>query len=82
MKLPALWIFSAFAAGVEIASLRAEPVRMWALVAAISIVLAAVILWRGRVSEAFALSFVAWGALGGLAASVEHATFPRIMFRD
>jgi predicted membrane metal-binding protein len=76
MKLPALWIFSAFAAGVETASLRTEPVRAWGIAVVVAILLAGLILWRGRSSEALGLSLLAWCALGGLAATVERSTVP------
>jgi competence protein ComEC len=76
MKLPALWIFAAFAAGVGISSLRPEPVKMWAIAAAISIVLASMVLWRNHSSGALALGLLAWCSLGGLAASVERSTIP------
>ena len=76
MKLPALWIFSAFAVGVEIASLRTEPVRVWGATAAIAILLAGLSLWRGRSLAALGLSLLAWCALGGLGATVERSTIP------
>jgi competence protein ComEC len=81
MKLPALWILGAFAAGVGIASRWPGSLRLWAVGAALGI-LAGLILaagfsaWRRSVSAAWVCALFAWLAIGGLAASVERATVP------
>jgi Domain of unknown function (DUF4131) len=81
MKLPALWILSAFAAGVGIAGRWQGSPRLWVVGAAVGI-LAGVILaagfsaWRRSVSAAWVRALFAWLAIGRLAASVERATVP------
>jgi Domain of unknown function (DUF4131) len=74
MKLPALWIVAAFAAGVEISSRWPETVRMWAIASAILILLATAVLWRKRTREVLVIALLAWCSLGGLAGAVERAT--------
>jgi ComEC/Rec2-related protein len=81
MKLPALWILGAFAAGIGIAGLWPGSLRLWAVGAALGI-LAGVILaagfsaWRHSFSAGWVCALFAWLAIGGLAASVERATVP------
>jgi competence protein ComEC len=81
MKLPALWILGAFAAGVGIAGRWPGSLRLWAVGAALEIlagvILAADILsWRHCAAAAWVCALAAWLAIGGLAASVERATVP------
>jgi competence protein ComEC len=80
MKLPALWIATAFVGGIALASrpsitMHAQ-LRIWLLTAAASIILGAIIAWRGRVATAWALALIAWFALGGLAFGLERASLP------
>jgi competence protein ComEC len=76
MKLPALWIAGAFAAGIALASRGPEELRAWLLVAVAAMLAAALLVWRGRIVPAWALALVAWFALGGLARSIERASVP------
>ncbi len=81
MKLPALWILGAFAAGIGIAGRWPGSLRLWAVGAALGI-LAGVILaagfsaWRHSFSAGWVCALFAWLAIGGLAAIVERATVP------
>ncbi|MGH9685871.1 MAG: ComEC/Rec2 family competence protein [Candidatus Acidiferrales bacterium] len=76
MKLPALWIAAAFAAGIAIAVRWPESLRVWLIVAAATIVMGALTAWRGSVATAWAVALIAWVALGGLAAGLERASVP------
>jgi hypothetical protein len=81
MKLPALWILSAFVLGIGIAARWPASLRLWAVVAALGIlgggILAAGLLaWRHGVAVAWVLAIFAWIAIGGLAVSVERASVP------
>jgi competence protein ComEC len=81
MKLPALWILAAFAAGIGIAGRWPGSPRLWAVVAASGILIGGIVVagflsWRGSVAAAWVFAMVAWAAIGGLAASVERATIP------
>ncbi len=81
MKLPALWILAAFAAGTWVAELWPGSPKLWAVVAASGILIGGILvagfwLWRDSVAVAWVFALVAWAAIGGLAASVERATVP------
>ena len=76
MKLPALWIVAAFAAGIAIATRWPGPLKLW-LTAAVAAMLSrrgACCGVRKRVA-AWVLALVAWAALGG--ARNRHGTRPR-----
>ena len=76
MRLPALWIAAAFAAGIELASRWPHSVTLW-LVATMAAVLAgAILLWRAGTAAAWVLALVAWAAVGGVAATCERASVP------
>jgi len=81
MKLPALWILAAFAAGIGAAKRWPGSLELWAVVAALGILGGAILVagflsWRGSVAGAWFFALLAWAAIGGLAASVERATVP------
>jgi competence protein ComEC len=80
MKLPALWIAAAFAAGIGIAGrLHASPV-VWAAATIAAIVLGAILAWPKsspiRLAAGWIFALVAWLALGGLATNVERIKVP------
>jgi competence protein ComEC len=76
MKLPALWIAAAFAAGIGIASRWQASPKIWCAVAAAAITLGIVLIWRSRAAFAWCFALIAWLALGGLAIGVERAAVP------
>ncbi len=84
MKLPALWMLAAFAAGIGIAERWPGSPRLW-VVAAVAAILLGVTLAalagagfarRHFVTLASICALAAWLALGGLARSVELAGIP------
>ena len=77
MKLPALWIFAAFAAGIGIAMRWSASPGLWAAAVTFAILCAAIFVWRNYSSPAWILALLAWLALGGLALAVEHSTVPK-----
>lgn len=81
MKLPALWILAAFAAGIGVAERWPMAPKLWAEVATSGILfggtlVAGFMAWRGSVAVAWFFALLAWVAIGGLAAGVERATVP------
>ena len=81
MKLPALWILGAFAAGIGIAGRWPGSPRLWAVGAASGILFggmlaAGFLSWRHCAAVAWVCALLAWSAMGGLAFSVERATVP------
>jgi len=81
MKLPALWILTAFVAGIGAAERWPATPKLWAVVAASGVlaggILAAGFLrWRHCAVAAWVFALVAWAAIGGLAAGVERAAVP------
>ncbi|MGB8799144.1 MAG: DNA internalization-related competence protein ComEC/Rec2 [Candidatus Acidiferrales bacterium] len=81
MKLPALWILAAFAAGIGIAGRWPGELKLWAVVAGLGILGGGILMtrffsWRGLVALAWVFALLAWAAIGGLAANVETATVP------
>jgi competence protein ComEC len=77
MKLPALWIFAAFASGVGIAMRWPSSPRLWATAVIFAILSGVIFAWRNYVIPAWILVLVAWLAVGGLAFGVERSTVPR-----
>jgi competence protein ComEC len=77
MKLPALWIAAAFAAGIAV-SLRFAviPLRAWIAFALAAILLGVLLCWRNRLAAAWVAALTAWAMLGGLASSIERAAVP------
>lgn len=76
MKLPALWIASAFALGIALALHWPGNLRSWLFLGAAAMVAAALLLWRNRLPAAWTLALLAWIALGGLASGIERASVP------
>ena len=77
MKLPALWIAAAFAAGIEASRLAGPPVAACAICAATAVVTASLLLWLRREPFACAIAWtfalLAWAATGATARGIEHA---------
>jgi competence protein ComEC len=81
MKLPALWILAAFAAGIGVAERWPASLKLWAMAAALGILMGGIFAagfpaWRHSAAIVWACALVAWLAIGGLALSVERATIP------
>jgi competence protein ComEC len=76
MKLPALWIAAAFAAGIGFATRMPVSVFAAAIAALVALLLSGIFLWRRFVAAAWALALVAWIALGVLAFGVERHAVP------
>ena len=80
MKLPALWIAAAFAAGIGIASRWTASPKVWAAAVGTAILLGVFLSWRAVWQKllpiAWMAALAAWMALGGLASSIQHATIP------
>ncbi len=76
MKLPALWIVVAFAAGAAVSNRWPGALHLWLAAALGAIVLGALLLWRARLAVAWTFALLAWIALGGLAAGIERAAVP------
>jgi len=81
MKLPALWILTAFAAGIGVAERWPATPKSWAVVAASGLLVGGIMFagflsWRVSAAEEWVFALVAWTAIGGLASSVERATVP------
>lgn len=76
MKLPALWIAAAFAAGIALSTARPGGLKLWLAATVGAILFAGVFVWRKNEAAAWTLALAAWMALGGLAASVERAAVP------
>jgi competence protein ComEC len=81
MKLPALWILAAFAAGIGVAERWPGEPKLWAMIAASAILIGGILVagfltWRRCAAVAWVFALAAWVAIGGLAASVERTTIP------
>jgi competence protein ComEC len=81
MKLPALRILVAFAAGIGVAERWPAAPKLWAVVAGLGILVGGILAagflsWRGSVAVAWVFALVAWTAIGGLASSVERVAVP------
>src|SRR5271156_3718727 len=77
MKLPAVWIFAAFASGIGIAMRWPGSVSLWAVAAGIAILAGAVLAWRNSVfPPAWIFALLAWSALGGFSVEIERVSIP------
>jgi hypothetical protein len=76
MKLPALWILVAFAAGIGIAARWPGSPRVWIVLAALLLFAGVGFACRGFVATAWVCALAAWLALGGFASGVERARIP------
>lgn len=73
MKLPALWIAAAFAAGIGLARHIEISVLTCATVAFAAILATSLMLWRKHAAVAWALALMAWAATGATSVSIERA---------
>jgi competence protein ComEC len=76
VKLPALWIVAAFAAGIGTASRWPASPGLWAAVAGGMIVAGGLFALRNRLAAAGIFALLAWFGTGALATGVERATVP------
>jgi hypothetical protein len=80
MKLPVVWMVTAFAAGIGLAGSWHAPSHTrlvaWGVAVAVAIALGSVFAWKKRAAAGWVFAVMAWVALGGLATSVERATVP------
>jgi competence protein ComEC len=76
MKLPALWIAAAFAAGIGTATRWQTSPKIWCAVTAVAIIAGVILIWQKRAGFAWCFALVAWLALGGFAIAVERAAVP------
>ncbi|MFZ3200311.1 MAG: hypothetical protein WA175_04070, partial [Candidatus Acidiferrales bacterium] len=72
MKLPALWIVAAFAAGILAAGRWPEHRAAWLAATVAAILLGVTLVWRGRTAIAWVFALLAWTALGGWALCAER----------
>ncbi len=80
MKLPALWIVAAFAAGIALAGLQ-PPIsllqpKVWLALAGAALLAGFGLQLRSRSSSAWVLAIVAWTFLGAAAARLEPLPMP------
>ena len=76
MKLPALWLVAAFAAGIELADRWPGSLRMWIASAVLAILLGGILLWRRQHAAACVVALLAWTSVGAVATGVERAAVP------
>ncbi len=76
MKLPALWITAAFAAGIALVMRWPHQPLAYAAAAAIAILAGGILIWRNFLFAAGICALTAWTALGGLALGIEQAVLP------
>lgn len=77
MKLPAVWLALAFAAGI-LAGHGGNTAAGWLVACIFAILLGLCLLWTGRlVKSAGVLALVAWFALGGAASNLERESHPQ-----
>ena len=78
MRVPVVSIAVAFAGGILLSGVHGCELGIpaWIGCAIGAICLGCLLLWRKRVTLAFAAAAIAWIAVGGLAASIERADVP------
>jgi competence protein ComEC len=76
VKLPALCLVAAFAAGIGAAARWPAPVALTAAASFASTVIAILLLWRKLETASWIFALAAWCALGSLAANIERADVP------
>jgi competence protein ComEC len=76
MKLPALWIAAAFAAGIALVMRWPHQPSTCAAGAGLAIIAGGVFVWRRLLFASAICALAAWTALGGLALAIEHAAVP------
>src|ERR1700722_4768524 len=77
MKLPAVWIFAAFASGIGIAMRWPGSPGLWAAAGAVAILCGALLAWRNYSSPSWIFALAAWLAIGGLSCGVEQSVVPK-----
>ena len=79
MRLPALWMVSAFAAGILLGAMPTAgevSLRTFLAAAMAGIVLGFVLVWRGWIRAAWAIGLAVWVVLGALAVGLERLDVP------
>ena len=76
MKIPAVWMASAFAAGIALAGHCHLPLKIWIAATAIAIAAGVILAFRDNPIPGATLALLAWFALGGTALSIERAAVP------
>jgi competence protein ComEC len=76
MKLPALWIVAAFAAGIGIASRWPGSLRFWLAVALAAMAVSGLFVWRKQIAIAWTAALLLWVAIGAAAVNVERVSVP------
>ncbi|HEY2109136.1 MAG TPA: DNA internalization-related competence protein ComEC/Rec2 [Candidatus Acidoferrales bacterium] len=76
MKLPALWIAAAFAAGIGLITRWPHQPLLYAAVAALAILASSILIWRRLLFASAICALAAWTALGSLALAIEQITVP------
>jgi competence protein ComEC len=76
VKLPVLWLVTAFAAGIGFAARWHGSLRVWIALSAMAILVSGILLWREHRKLAWVLALVAWTALGALASDIERVSVP------
>ena len=76
MKLPALWIAAAFAAGIALVMRWPHQPLVYAAIAALAMLAGGVFVWRSILYASAICALAAWIALGGLALGIEQAVVP------
>lgn len=74
MKIPALWMATALAAGIALSLRAVLPVSICVVAAALCIGLASLALWQRRAETAWVLALLAWAAVGLTATSMQRAS--------
>lgn len=77
MRLPALWVALAFAAGILVSTRKPLPPFPLLIAATAALLLAGIATYRNHSFSAWALALGAWLVLGAFAASLERASLPR-----
>jgi hypothetical protein len=78
MKLPALWIAAAFAAGIALVMRWPHQPSTYAAAAGLAIIAGGVFVWRRVLYASAVCALAAWVALGSLAFGIEQAAVPAI----
>jgi competence protein ComEC len=76
MKLPALWIAAAFAAGIALAMRWPHQPSTYAAAAGLAIIAGGIFIWRRLLYASAICALAAWIALGSLAFGIEQAAVP------
>jgi predicted membrane metal-binding protein len=76
MKLPALWIAAAFAAGISLVMRWPHQPSTYAAAAGLAIIAGGIFIWRRLLYPSAICALVAWIALGSLAFGIEQSVVP------